>query len=76
MKYLIRFVLLMVGVALTTLGLVYWQHQGFRLEGIWFFDNDYRPHPLHMMILGIAMIPPAMWEIFVLDARGKGRGRK
>ena len=68
MKYLGRFLLLMIGVALSTLGLVYWQHRGFSFEGIWLYDNGYRPHPLHLLVLGIAMIPPAMWEIFLLDA--------
>lgn len=67
MKYLVRFLLLMIGVALTTLGLIYWQHQGFRLNGLWLVDNSFKPHPLHLVVLGIAMIPPAMWEIFLLD---------
>ena len=73
MRYLLRFLLLTFGFALTTLGLVYWQHQGFEFEGLWLVDNGFRPHPLHIMVIGIALIPTAMWEIFVLDSRGDGR---
>ena len=68
MKYLIRFLLLMLGVALTTLGLVYWQSRGFSLEGMLLFDNGWRPHPIHILALGISLIPPSLWEIFVLEA--------
>ena len=69
MSYFIRFLLLMIGVALATLGLLYWQNQGFTFEGLLLYDNDWRPHPLHILVLGIAMVPPAMWEVFVLDVR-------
>ena len=68
MKYLIRFLLLMLGVALTTLGLVYWQSRGFSLDGLLLFDNGWRPHPIHILALGISLIPPSLWEIFVLEA--------
>lgn len=67
MRYFIRFALLMVGVALATLGLLYWQDQGFSFDGLWLYDNGWRPHALHILVIGIAMIPPAMWEVFLLD---------
>ena len=69
MRYLTRFLLLMTGFALTTAGLMMWHAQGFAFEGIWLIDNDYRPHPLHVLIVGLAMIPPSLWEIFLLESQ-------
>ena len=69
MKYLLRFVLLMLGFALTTAGLMLWHAEDFSFVGIWLLDNDFRLHPLHILILGLAMIPPALWEIFLLENR-------
>lgn len=69
MKYLTSFLLLTVAFALTTAGLTLWHAQDFGFQGIWFFDNDYKLHPIHFLVLGIAMIPPALWEIFMLDQK-------
>ncbi len=66
-KYILRFTLLGIGFALTAFGLMSWQAKGFSLNGIWFVDNEFRTHPLHLLVLGIAMIPPTLWEIFVLE---------
>lgn len=68
-RYFIRLALLCVAAALTSFGLAYWQHIGFSMDGFWFVDNDYRPHPLHILALGLAMIPTTIWEIFLLDSR-------
>ena len=54
--------------ALTTTGLMMWRAIGFSFDGIWFVDNGYRPHALHVLVLGLAMIPPSLWEIFVLES--------
>jgi hypothetical protein len=67
MKYLGRFLLLTAGFALTSAGLMMWRAVDFSFEGIWFFDNGYRPHALHLLMLGLAMIPPTLWEIFLLE---------
>ena len=75
MKYLTRFLLLMIGFALTTAGLMMWRASGFSLEGIWFVDNGYRPHALHVLVLGLAMIPPSLWEIFVLESEMQSGGQ-
>jgi len=69
LKYLARCVLLTLGFALTTYGLVAWQHAGFSFSGIWPNFADLRVHPVHLLVLGLAMIPPAIWELFLLDAR-------
>ncbi len=71
MRYFFRFLLLMLGVALTTLGLVDWHARSFDLAGVLLFDNGWRPHPIHVLVLGISMIPPAMWEIFTLELERK-----
>jgi hypothetical protein len=66
-RYLIRFGLVVVGFALITFGLLEWQDRRFSLAGFWPLDGPMRLHPLHLLILGIAMIPAAVWEIFLLD---------
>lgn len=66
-KYLLRFSLLAIGFALTTLGLMTWQAKGFSLEGLWFDGVGWTTHPVHLLVLGVAMIPPTLWEIFVLE---------
>ena len=67
MKYLSRFLLLTIGFALIAAGLMKWHADGFSFEGIWLFNNGFKPHPLHLLILGLAMVPPALWEIFLLE---------
>ena len=47
MKYLVRFLLLTIGFALTTAGLMFWHARQFSFEGLWFFDNGFQLHPLH-----------------------------
>ena len=69
MRYLLRFTLLCAATGLTSFGLAYWQHTGFSMEGLWLVDNDYRPHAVHILALGLAMIPTTIWEIFLLDSR-------
>ena len=66
-KYLLRFGLLSIGFALTTMGLMTWQAKGFSLDGLWFNGSGWTAHPVHLLVLGIAMIPPTLWEIFVLE---------
>lgn len=66
MRYFLRFLLLTVGFALTTAGLMYWNAQDFAFQGIW-PGAELRLHPLHLLIVGLAMIPPALWEIFLLE---------
>ncbi|MDA1076308.1 MAG: hypothetical protein O3A63_16335 [Proteobacteria bacterium] len=67
MKYFTRFLLLTIAFALTTSGLLFWYLRDFSFHGLMFFDNGYLPHPLHVLVLGLAMIPPALWEIFLLE---------
>ncbi len=67
-RLLLRCVLLTVAFALTTFALARWQSIGFRWSEIWPLAREFSLHPVHVLILGIAMIPPALWEIFLLDA--------
>jgi hypothetical protein len=75
MRYLVRFSLLTIGFAFTTAGLMFWHAQDFTFEGLWFFDNDFKLHPLHLLILGLAMIPPALWEVFILESKSRDARR-
>jgi len=67
MKYFARFVLLMAGFALTTTGLMGWQDLDFGFDGVWPLEDGFGLHPLHLLMLGLAMIPPALWELFLLE---------
>lgn len=69
MRYLLRFLLLTAGFALTTAGLMDWHARQFTFSGIWPGEHGFGVHPLHLLIVGLAMIPPALWEIFLLEHR-------
>lgn len=65
MRYFWRFGLLAVGFALTTAGLMSWHARDFSLQEIWSLTL----HPVHLLVLGLAMIPPSLWEIYELESR-------
>ncbi len=67
LKLFVRFILLTVGFALTTLGLLGWQQTDFDLSRMWPLGDTFDLHPVHLMVLGMALIPPTAWEIFVLE---------
>jgi len=67
LKYCIRYLLLIAGFTLLTYGMINWSRSDFSMQGIWFSDATYYLHPLHFVIIGVAMIPPSMWEIFALQ---------
>ena len=69
MKLLIRLLLLIVATALLTCGVLLWQAEGFRLDGLLRLDNLWVVHPVHLLIVGIAMLPVTLWEIFLLEPR-------
>ena len=66
MKYVVGFLLLTAGSALTTGGLLLWRDQSFGFSELWTLADGL--HPLFVLIVGIAMIPPALWEIFLLES--------
>ena len=72
-RYLIRFLLLTVGFALTTFGILAWQKIGFGFAGVWPFGENSNAapmsHPVYVLILGMALIPPTLWEIFLLEQK-------
>lgn len=67
LRLLLRCTLLTIAFALTTYALARWQTLGFSFVDIWPMADELELHPVHVLILGIAMIPPALWEIFLLD---------
>lgn len=73
-RYLIRFALLTAGFALTAAGLLAWQEIGFNLDDMWPLADELRLHPVHVMAVGMALIPPTLWEIFVLENSHSGSG--
>ena len=68
-RYLIRFGLLAFGFALTTAGILSWQEMGFNLDRLWPIAGELNAHPVYVIVLGMALIPPTIWEIFVLENR-------
>jgi hypothetical protein len=74
LRLFIRLMLLTFGFGLTTAGLLAWQDVGFSLERIWPFTGGLHYHPVHVLVLGMALIPPTLWEIFVLESRRHGDG--
>lgn len=68
-RFLTRFILLLLGFALTTLGVLRWQSIGFSLDALWPIAEEMAPHPVHALVLGLALIPPTLWEIFLLESR-------
>ena len=75
-RYLVRYGLLTLGVALAAFGLIGWTDLRFDLQGFWPHDNAWQLHPVHLLIVGIGLIPPAIWEIFVLETARQGRRRQ
>jgi len=67
MKHLGWFLLLAAGFGLATAGLMLWHDRGFAFAGMWRLDDGL--HPLYLVIVGIAMIPPALGEVFLLEQR-------
>jgi hypothetical protein len=67
LRLIVRCILLALGFALTTFALLEWRGVGFAFDDIWPFAGPRALHPLHVLVLGVAMIPPALWEIFILD---------
>ena len=75
-RYLVRYGLLTLGVALATFGLIGWTDLHFDLRGFWLYDNGWQLHPVHLLIVGIGLVPPAIWEVFVLETARQGRQRR
>jgi len=69
LRFLIRFILLAIGFALTTIGLLKWQQTEFDLSTIWPVSGELTAHPVYALVLGLALIPPTLWEIFVLESQ-------
>ena len=69
LKLLIRFILLATGFALTTYGVLGWHHLGFDMAITLAVPEAHNIHPVYLLILGLALIPPSLWEIFLFQAR-------
>lgn len=68
LRYLVRFMLLSLGVALVTYGAIAWHYEGLSLRGFLLYDNGWRPHPIHLIIVGLTLMPLSLWDIFVMEA--------
>ncbi len=71
LRFLVRLLLLMLGFALTTYGMLVWQQMNFDLNTLWPIAREFSSHPVYAMVLGLALIPPTLWEIFVLETKSQ-----
>ncbi|MEM9622465.1 MAG: hypothetical protein AAF993_12495 [Pseudomonadota bacterium] len=69
LRLLTRFILLTLGFALTTAGILGWQTMDFDLHEMWPHGERLLSHPVYIMVLGMALIPPTLWEIFILEVK-------
>lgn len=68
LRYLSRFALLTLAFSFATAGLLGWQADGFRWPTLLADETLLRLEPLYLLILGIAIVPPTLWDIFQLEA--------
>ena len=69
LRYSIGLAVLTIGVALVTCGAITWHYQDFSTQGVWLYDNGWKPHPTHLLVIGTCVIPLALWNIFLLEQR-------
>ena len=65
-RVVIAYLLLAAAVASLSYGLIDWHANAFSAEGLWLYNNGWRPHAVHFIALGISLIAPALWDIFTL----------
>ena len=63
MQQFIRHLLLTLGFALLTLGILAWQTINFDLSGLWSITVNGSIHPIVPTALGLGIIPSTLWEI-------------
>ena len=76
LRYAVRFAVLTGGVALVIYGAITWYYQDFSAQGLWLYDNGWRPHATHYLVAGMCGIPTALWDIFVLEQRRAARAEQ
>ena len=70
-RHLLRYLLLATAFALTTYGLIAWHEVDYAFDDVWPFAGPPGLHPVHLLALGVAMIPASLWEIFAIDHRSQ-----
>ena len=68
LRYLTRFIMIAAGFGLTVFGTLSWHDLGFDLASAWPLAEQFGFHPVYPLTLGMALIPPSLWEVFVLEA--------
>ena len=74
MQQFIRHLLLTLGFALLTLGILAWQTIDFDLSGLWSFTVNGSIHPIIPTALGLGIIPSTLWEILLHQFEGPHGG--
>lgn len=74
MQQFIRHLLLTLGFALLTLGILAWQSINFDLSGLWSLTINGSIHPIIPTALGLGIISSTLWEIVLHQFRDQHGG--
>ena len=75
-RLLPRLFALTLGFALATYGAMDWHYRDLTMHGLWLYDNGWRPHPVHLLVLGLCAIPVALWQILAIDLEAQAQARR
>lgn len=65
-RLLLSYALLIGAVTSITYGVIAWHASAFAVDGVWFYDNEWHPHPVHFIAFGIGLAAPMLWDIIGL----------
>ena len=75
-RLLPRLFALTLGFALATYGAMEWHYRDLTMHGLWLYDNGWRPHPVHLLVLGLCMVPVSLWQILAIDLEAQAQARQ
>ena len=75
-RLLPRLLALTLGFALATYGAMDWHYRDLTMHGLWLYDNGWRPHPVHLLVLGLCMVPVSLWQILAIDLEAQAQAHQ
>ena len=75
-RLLPRLFALTLGFALATYGAMDWHYRDLTMHGLWLYDNGWRPHPVHLLVLGLCMVPVSLWQILAIDLEAQAQAHQ
>ena len=74
MNRIVWLIMLSVAMALTTWGIVGWAELHFALDPLWPFSGPFLLHPVHLIGIGLALLPLAFTGSLQLTRQGATEG--